>query len=415
MVIQNPNREIPYNRYESRVKEQVEKEIKSLSGDYIMGVNEDSFINMMTEKYEVHFEVYYGTERLELEGQNEEMDVASYDTWGHVKYRVYTKYYFCLKYKFTGNIDVLKIEPRCYQNSTKYNPTPIEVFGDELRIRFVAYEMDKQKIQKLIGETKANAFCNLEGNGGVIWQMNQFNEKLPQRIRKIFDQVKAQRIKERQVLLDLGVVSSPNASIEVPVIKKIATIPSMTETKEINYNLKQEVCRLILQHIYSLYKGYEKQPSTYMGKHEENLRDLVLPSLNAAFVGMNTSGETFNRSGKTDIITKAPDNSNVFIAECKIWRGEKQLSEAIDQLLSYVTWRDTQTALIVFVKNSEIIEIVEKAKNVLRQHNCYLSKGKDNGESCFSYTFHTMEDEKCKIALELMIFHFPEYNMSFID
>ena len=66
--------------------------------------------------------------------------------------------------------------------------------------------------------------------------------------------------------------------------------------------------------------------------------------------------------GKTDIITKAPDNSSIFIAECKVWRGEKVFMEAIDQLLGYVTWRDTRTAIILFVKKGEISDVIEKAR-----------------------------------------------------
>lgn len=408
MTISNPNREISYDNYVEWAKQQIEKDILSRPADYIMNVNQEAFIDMLTTEYSVHFEVYYNTERLELEGQQQKRKVF-HDSWGYEEYKVYTEYHFCLKYKFTGDIVVLQIEPRCFHYSTLYRPTPINVVGDELQIRFIATEADTKKIQNLIGETKGNAFGNLDNNSGAIWQMNQYNEHLPGEIRRIFEKVRSQREKEHQVFLELGVSNLPKTAIEVPVIKKITPIPSMTENKEISYKLKEEIYRDILQHIYQIYKGYEKQVSTYRSKHEQELRDLILPPLNSTFIGMNSSGETFNRNGKTDIVTKAPDNSNVFIAECKIWRGESQLSEAIDQLLKYVTWRDTQTALILFVKHSGIKDIVEKAKNTIMHHRCYFSGGGNGcGESSFSYTFHTAEDEKCHIALELMIFHFPE-------
>lgn len=39
----------------------------------------------------------------------------------------------------------------------------------------------------------------------------------------------------------------------------------------------------------------------------------------------------------------------VLIAECKLWKGEKLLLDAIDQLLNtYVNWRDEKIALIIF-------------------------------------------------------------------
>ena len=138
------------------------------------------------------------------------------------------------------------------------------------------------------------------------------------------------------------------------------------------------------------------------------MRDLIVPSLNSVFIGANSSAETFNRTGKTDIITKAPDGSNIFIAECKIWRGEKMLLEAIDQLLGYVTWRDTRTALILFVKNSGIQDVIDKAKSTMTTHSCYVEMKGKTAESSFSYIYHTKEDSASRVAIELMIFHYPE-------
>jgi hypothetical protein len=37
------------------------------------------------------------------------------------------------------------------------------------------------------------------------------------------------------------------------------------------------------------------------------------------------------------------DNANLFIAECKFWSGPGAFAETINQLLRYVTWRETKT------------------------------------------------------------------------
>lgn len=244
--------------------------------------------------------------------------------------------------------------------------------------------------------------------GGAIWHINLFNERLPQEIKKIFERVKAEKEKEHRVLVELGVVNLPSAAFEVPVVKKIVPTPCLIENKTVAYHINDDVYKEILKHIYRLCKEYERHESIYKGKHEEDLRDLLVPSLNSVFIGTNSAAETFNRKGKTDIITKAPDNSNVFIAECKIWHGEKLFLEAINQLLDYVTWRDTRTALILFVKNSGVIDVIEKAKSTITQHACYAGYKDQTGESSFSYIFHTKDDSQSHIALELMIFHFPE-------
>ena len=60
-----------------------------------------------------------------------------------------------------------------------------------------------------------------------------------------------------------------------------------------------------------------------------------------------TTGETFRKKGKSDIHIMF-ENKAAFIGECKIWHGIKNFKEAVEQLFSYSTWRDTKTAIIVF-------------------------------------------------------------------
>ena len=155
MTISKPNREIPFDNYVAWAKQEIERDIMSRPAEYIMNVNEEAFIEMLTTSYSVHFKVYYNTERLELEGQQQKRKVF-HDTWGYEDIKVFTEYHFCLKYKFTGDIVVLQIEPRCFHYSTLYKPTPIVVVGDELLIRFIATEANTKKIQNLIDETKGN-------------------------------------------------------------------------------------------------------------------------------------------------------------------------------------------------------------------------------------------------------------------
>ena len=187
-----------------------------------------------------------------------------------------------------------------------------------------------------------------------------------------------------------------------------SNIPSAHNIFKANKTYNDNVYKAIINRIYKLCKEYEQHESIYKGRHEEELRDLIVSTLNSADFGVNSSAETFNYKGKTDIITKASDNSNIFIAECKIWNGEKKLSEAIDQLFNYVTWRDTGTSLILFVKKGRIRDIIEKAKSTAVKHSCYIRYNGQTEESSFSFTYHTKDDPRSPIALELMIFHYPE-------
>ncbi len=90
----------------------------------------------------------------------------------------------------------------------------------------------------------------------------------------------------------------------------------------------------------------ERDPDAFATLDEESIRTHFLLQLNGHYEG-GASGETFNLAGKTDILIRSGDR-NVFIAECKFWRGQKAFNEAVDQLLSYLTWRDSKCALLIF-------------------------------------------------------------------
>lgn len=110
----------------------------------------------------------------------------------------------------------------------------------------------------------------------------------------------------------------------------------------------------------------ERSPSMTASLDEEKIRDLLLISLNAQFEG-SAAGEVFNAAGKTDILIRVGDR-NVFIAECKIWRGPKTTRDALSQLLTYLTWRDTKAALLVFIRSGQPTTIIEKAVTEIGQH-----------------------------------------------
>ena len=110
--------------------------------------------------------------------------------------------------------------------------------------------------------------------------------------------------------------------------------------------IEMSVYEVILGTMQSLALGIEKSPSAYSRMKEEEIRDHFLVYLNANFEGRATA-ETFNQGGHTDILIKEKDR-NVFIAECKFWKGPKSYQETIDQLLRYVAWRDSKTAILIF-------------------------------------------------------------------
>jgi len=97
-----------------------------------------------------------------------------------------------------------------------------------------------------------------------------------------------------------------------------------------------------------------------------------------------------------------------------LWRGQKMMSEAIDQLLGYVTWRDTKTAILLFNKSSGLSATVEKACETIRQHKNYISEIElqkselEKSETIFGYKLTHPSDPKKEIYLTLMAFQISE-------
>ena len=105
---------------------------------------------------------------------------------------------------------------------------------------------------------------------------------------------------------------------------------------------------------------WERTPNSYRGMGEEDLRNVLLSSLNAWFDGRAT-GEAFRHKGKTDICIEEK-NRAAFVAECKMWTGEKHIAAALSQLDGYTTWRDCKVALIYFVRRKDFVSVTEKAQ-----------------------------------------------------
>lgn len=121
----------------------------------------------------------------------------------------------------------------------------------------------------------------------------------------------------------------------------------------------------ILDVLRSFGAAAERFPETFGQMDEPVLREILLVILNNQFGA--AAGEVFSRHGKTDIAILA-QGVPVFIAECKIWRGEASFDRGLDQLLGYLTWRDEKAAVVLFVKNQNVSSALEKARGALAEH-----------------------------------------------
>jgi len=150
----------------------------------------------------------------------------------------------------------------------------------------------------------------------------------------------------------------------------------------------------------------ERSPEAFKAMDEEALRQHFLVQLNGQFEGKVT-GETFNMAGKTDILLREGAR-NVFIAECKFWKGPKGFGEAIDQILSYSTWRDSKTALLVFNRGVETSTVLTGIDGIAKAHGNFKRAVNWPHESGFRYVFHSNGDANRELILTVLVFHVPK-------
>ncbi len=161
-------------------------------------------------------------------------------------------------------------------------------------------------------------------------------------------------------------------SLEYVVRKKRSNIGLQCSMSDENYEE-------ILKAIKNTAMTWERTPNSYRYMGEEALRDALLASLNGLFPG-RANGETFRKNGKTDISIENEERT-AFVAECKMWTGERTVPKALAQLDSYLTWRDRKTALIYFVNRKDFLAITDKMQAVLnKQKNLQSIQSLDRNE-----------------------------------
>jgi hypothetical protein len=252
---------------------------------------------------------------------------------------------------------------------------PVSVESGEMCFEIIDFYGDSDRIKreadstlKLIQQQSAN----LEKN------ILEYNQQLRSQAEQLSDARKTAIMKQNEVVTALGVPVKKSENIPrtfaVPATmrKRVVPKPQAISDKYVPEPALDEVIyEEILQTIFDTGRVFERLPSTYSGKDEETLRDHLVLNLEPRFQ-ISTTGETFNKSGKTDILMRH-EGKNVFVAECKFWRGQKQHGNTIDQLLSYLTWRDSKSAIVYFIDTQEMAAPLKAIQAATPSHPCFVA------------------------------------------
>jgi len=276
-------------------------------------------------------------------------------------------------------------------------------------ISLVGYDVTAQDLNQEIDKTVSSIKQFLE------WQRPQVdacNSEIRKTARSKIEERKARVLQSRNIAASLRYplrrrhdapltyISSELRRKITPVRKAVSSPIAQSFTPE---PIIDEIeYRHILKVMGDMALMMERSPRTFAKLEEEEIRDHFLLQLNGHYEGSAT-GETFNAEGKTDILVRE-GNRNLFIGECKIWEGSKKFAEAIDQLLGYLTWRDTKSALIVFSRNKDFTAVIESIKAEIERHSHKKRGPEPQGQTRFRYIFGNPADHNREIIVTVMAF-----------
>ena len=244
-------------------------------------------------------------------------------------------------------------------------------------------------------------------------QVQSYNQALPGFVRIAVARRRERLRKQAHIaeLLAIPLASKPGAPPLAPVKIAIRQPPKLPVPPKTGLapepGIEQPMYEKVLQCLRHQGRTFEATPSTFAKHDEEDLRNIVLAHLNGHFEG-DAVGEAFRKRGKTDICIEQ-SNRSAFVGECKLWTGPASLTKALDQLLGYLTWRDSKAALIIFnSKNRNFSQILTRLPDALRDHRLFLRElaCEESGE--WRVEMRSEEDEGRRVTVHVFLFNLYE-------
>jgi hypothetical protein len=389
-------------------KQMIKEEVYKFNEDYILNVSEEDFIIALVNKYTLQPPTIKNESIYTLGSKEIDVDVSQ-DFLRAIFDRSRPFYIkgtsITIVIPFDGDSNLFYYHPSTYT----LNPPRGDVKGNEIHLNYTTVNHNTDRIRS-----------DFEGELNSIQQYLQwvkhdvdvYNNSLEGHIRSVFTQRKQKLLNDRNLVNSLNIPIKKRGDISytysIPIQPKRIKIefPQVkTERFKPEPTLAMEIYEDILNIIENMAIVIERSPKAFSKMSEENLRDHFLVQLNGQYEGQ-AMGEVFNYQGKTDILVRW-ENANVFIAECKFWKGEKKLLEAINQLLRYTTWRDTKTAILIFNRGGELSGILKKIPESVKNHPCYKREIKMDNETLCRYILYLPDDSNREIILTILIFNIP--------
>jgi len=400
------------NEYLEGYKNDLLLEIASISDEKIMRSDFEGWIDYFFDKYAISTIVLHEEHlsRVMIETQEEKSNPFYNQLPFTQQYYSVDVYKITYKIPFEGDEKLLNLHPYTYVKFIDFNDASFErTKKDECAILSVDLSLEKKEFDgkedfpSFVSEKFEHLFVPYRD---MIRCLNsdfkRFNYTLRDLISKNLKirKEKASAFFKLGAALNIPLYLNENTPNTVPIpLKRIVRRPPNEPALP---NICPEYCISEfdynnISNIIDMYcRATEMTPVVYFGLDEESIRDIILATLNTHY---DATGESFRKNGKTDILVQF-DNKAAYIAEIKIWHGEKCLNDAINQLSGYSTWRDTKLSLVFFNKqNKNFLALAKSLESSLRKCMAQVIPSEPNIWDCLICKPGTNETIKIHVAL----------------
>jgi len=383
------------------LKNEVLKEEKN----HLLNYNETEYIQHLASKYTIEPIVIH-TDKKTITDREELIPADRFPPGFNVFYgNSYPRQVITFYLPFSGDSRLLSLRPSHRMIWTR----EVKLRGNEIIFDVINFRDNPDEIKNIaegiIGNIKQQAI-------NVANEVERYNSSLEQKAREIVKSRKEEHLRQSNLLAKLGVALKTKKTIPetftVPTVK-VKTIITKPSTSSSPFTpeptLDSTIYHKILKICFDTGVEMERHPSIFKEKDEETLRDHFIMVLASHFESV--TGETFNKQGKTDILIRY-EGKNLFVAECKYWNGQKEHTKAINQVLSYLTWRDSKAAIFYFIKNKQLDPVLQQITEFTPSHPSFVKFGGKSPDGWYNYHFHLLEDNTRGLELAVLCFHFPE-------
>lgn len=383
-------------------------EIDSLSSDYLLGTNVDALCDYFEEKYKLTVPIVK-SEAAEADQSEAQIDVSQ-DRMRFISNRSRPFYItgtaIIFYVPFEGDSELFYCRPSTWTTISPY----ATVGKEEITLRYESTDQDAEKARAFYDRNISQIQQYLQWVSGDV---EPYNRRVREHALTKIESRRSKLLKDKGMTESLGIPLRKREGVPqtytAPTVRKKVTVarpPQGAAPNTPEPTLDMDEYEHILSVISNMAKVIERSPDAFRQMNEENLREHFLVQLNGHYEGQAT-GETFNFQGKTDILIRW-EGKNLFIAECKFWKGPESLKRALDQLLGYTTWRDTKTALLLFNRQKNFSTLLQKIPEIVKEHGSYKQgSASEISETNFRFTLLRPDDESRELTLTVMTFDVP--------